>query len=187
MQFLTDFADLAVVLPLSLCVAAWLGLMGWGRGARLWLAALFGMLAVMLLLKLVVLGCARGESALGSPSGHTASSTLVYGGIVTLGLRPRLAVTVAIGVALAALFGASRVAVHAHSVADVVAGGTVGVLALAGFAGVAGAPPPSLRPGRLVLVCIPLVLLLHGVRLNLEPRLRGAASWLGLMVCPPEA
>lgn len=184
-QFLTDFADLAVVLPLALCVAAYLALSGYRRGAMLWLATLGGLFAFMLVAKLAVLGCAPRDGALESPSGHTASATFLYGSLAALTLRLRPAMTVAAGVAFAALFGASRVLLHAHTLADVVAGGGAGVAALAVFA-LAFTLPTGGRPWRLLLACVPVALLLHGARLDLEPRLRATGHLLGLTLCPPQ-
>jgi membrane-associated phospholipid phosphatase len=183
MQFLTDFADLAVVLPLAACIAAWLALSGWRRGARLWLEAVAGMLGIMLALKLLLIGCHHGESALTSPSGHTATATLVYGAIAAIVLRPRPAALAVIGAAVAVVFGVSRVMVHAHSVPDVIVGGAVGVTALLLFVRAVGDLPPVLKPARLLLACLPIILLLHGARLTLEPHLRGAADYLGLSIC----
>jgi membrane-associated phospholipid phosphatase len=183
MQTLTDFADLAVVLPLAICVAVWLVLSGWVAGGRLWLVAFGVLLAMTAILKLGFLGCAPSDSAILSPSGHTASSCFVYGGIATLSLRGRWQGAAAIGIAVAILVGISRVAVHAHSVSEVVLGGGVGVLALVGFFWKAGPAPPGLRPIWLILVCLPLMLFLHGARLNVEPHLRGLAFWFGQRVC----
>jgi hypothetical protein len=87
MQFITDFADQAVLLPLALCVAAWLVFSGCRLAARLWLLSLAAVLAAMVVLKLVVLGCISGTSALTSPSGHTATAVFVFGGIAALALR----------------------------------------------------------------------------------------------------
>jgi membrane-associated phospholipid phosphatase len=185
MQALTDFADLAVVLPLALCVAAWLAVSGWGHGALSWLVAFGAVLAVTAVLKLGFLGCAPSESAISSPSGHTASSSFVYGGIAALALRGGWRASTALAIAVAALVGASRVAVHAHSAAEAMLGGAVGVAALAVFAWRAGPVPPGLKPGRLLLVCLPLMLVLHGARLNAEPHLRGAAFWFARAVCRP--
>jgi membrane-associated phospholipid phosphatase len=182
MQFLTDFADLAVAAPLALCVAAWLASSGWRRGALVWLTAFAGLMLAILALKLAVLGCAPAQSPLVSPSGHTASATFVYGGIAVLARRSRLAGTALIGVALAALFGASRVALHVHTLADVVVGGAAGVTALLAFA-YAAPPPASLRPRRMLAICLAAALLLHGVRLDMEPHLRGAAHFLAWSVC----
>jgi membrane-associated phospholipid phosphatase len=183
MQFLTDFADLAVAAPLALCVAAWLALFGWTRGTLLWLAAFAALMLTMLALKLAVLGCAPADSPLASPSGHTASATFVYGGIAILAVRPRLPAAALIALAFATLFGTSRVALHVHTLADVIVGGAAGATALLAFAH-AAPPPPTLKPGRMLALCLAAAVLLHGLRLDMEPRLRGAAHFLTWSVCP---
>ena len=184
MQFVTDFADQAVALPVALCVAAWLAWSGWRRGVILWLVALACVLAGVLVLKLVVLGCAPGTSPLLSPSGHTGAAVFVYGGIATLAARLRPGMAILAGLGLAILFGTTRVLLHVHTLADVFVGGGVGLAVLAGFAWLALPVPPGPRPVRLLLICLPVVLLLHGIHLDLEPRLRGAGHWLGLTICP---
>jgi membrane-associated phospholipid phosphatase len=183
MQFVTDFADQAVSLPLALCAGAWLALSGWRRGAALWGAALIATLASVLLLKLAVMGCVHGAS-LTSPSGHTASAVFVYGGIAGMLARLRPAPTIAVGALLAIVFGATRVMLHVHSLADVIVGGAVGLAALGVFAWLALPLPAGPRPLRLLLACLPILLVLHGVHLNVEPRLRGAGHWLGFLLCP---
>ncbi len=179
MQALTDLADLAVLLPLGLCVAGWLWAGGWRRGAALWLGGLALVLAAMLAAKLALLGCPRPGAVLASPSGHTAAAAYVYGGIAALVLRVRLSAVLVLGVVAAALFGLSRVLLHAHSVAEVVAGGAVGVGVLCAFAWLGGPVPGGLRAQRLLFVGAPLLIVLHGFRLNAEPRVRLAAWWLG--------
>ena len=179
MQALTDLADLAVLLPLSLCVALWLWGGGWGRGAWLWLGGLAAVLVVMLAAKLALLGCAR-LGTMVSPSGHTAAATYVYGGMVALAARLRLTAAACAGGAAAVLFGLSRIAVHAHSLTEVVAGGAVGLTVLMVTLRVSGAVPPQLRPAPLLLCAGPLILVLHGARLNMEPRVRGTAAWLDI-------
>ena len=44
--------------------------------------------------------------------------------------------------------------------------------------------PTGPRPAWLLILCLPVMLALHGLHLNLEPRLRGAGHWLGLTICP---
>jgi hypothetical protein len=100
-------------------------------------------------------------------------------------LRRGWKLAAALGLGVAAIVGVSRVAIHAHSGPEVVLGGAVGVSALAFFVWRAGPVPPRLRPGPLILVCLPLMLLLHGARLNAEPHLRGAAFWFARAVCRP--
>ena len=77
LRFLTDFADQAVVLPLVLAVALVLALQGWRRGAAAWLVAIGATFAVILVLKLVFLGCTPlfGPADMRSPSGHVAAAT----------------------------------------------------------------------------------------------------------------
>ena len=184
MQFITDFADQAVLLPLALCVAGWLAVSGCRQAAAHWLLCLTAVLAIMVVLKLAVLGCISGTSALTSPSGHTATAVFVYGGIAALVLRLRLAAALLGGLALAVLFGTSRVVLHAHSIVDVVVGGGVGLTVLAAFVWLALRADIQAKPTRLFLLCLPVLLLLHGVHLNMEPHLRLAGRWLGLVICP---
>jgi membrane-associated phospholipid phosphatase len=182
MQQLTDLADLAVLLPLALCVAGWLWSGGWTRGVWLWLAGLMAVLAIMLIAKLALLGCAIPGAALVSPSGHTAAAAYVYGGMAALVWRMRTAMATASAAAIAIVFGLSRIAVHAHSLAEIVFGGAVGVAAVAGLILASGGVAAGLRPLRLAFCAVPLIIVLHGVRLNMEPRLRVAASWMGLCI-----
>ena len=75
MHFLTDFADLGVLLPLTALVALSLALVGMRREALAWTLAVTGTFGAMLVLKLMVFvvlgsGSIRG---LGNPSGHTAA------------------------------------------------------------------------------------------------------------------
>src|SRR5450432_1483592 len=57
MNFLTDFADQAVVLPVAVVVAIVLAVMGWRRGALVWLGVLGVTFGVILVLKLGFLAC----------------------------------------------------------------------------------------------------------------------------------
>jgi membrane-associated phospholipid phosphatase len=146
MQTITDFADLAVVLPLAACVTVWLALSGWRRGAALWVTMFAALLALMLALKLIFLGCAPAGSPISSPSGHTASATYVFGGVVVFMLRGHKAWAFAAAIVFAALFGVSRVALHAHSLPEVFLGAGAGLGALALFALLAGPTPSGLPP-----------------------------------------
>ena len=90
MNFLTNFADEAVVLPLAVGVTIALYALGWRRGALAWAVAVGGTLALMLALKLVEFAC--GPSLLRAPSGHTAAAAVVCGGLavmLTQGNRPQ--------------------------------------------------------------------------------------------------
>src|SRR5918997_4183426 len=113
MRFLTDFADLGLVLPLAALVALALAAVGWRREALAWSVAVAGTLAAVLALKLLALAYSgQLGTALRSPSGHTAAGTVVYAGLLTLlagrRLGSRTGIALLAGAALAALFGCAR-------------------------------------------------------------------------------
>src|SRR5690349_6598775 len=86
MLFLSDFADLGLVLPLAVLVALTLAALGRGREALAWCLAVGGTLGSMAVLKVLtflVVG-PQAWAGLGNPSGHTASGTVVYGGLAAL-------------------------------------------------------------------------------------------------------
>ena len=185
MNFLTNFADQAVTLPLAACVLATLLALGWGRGAFAWGACVSGVLAIMLALKLAALACGRHVAWAGlvSPSGHTATAAVVYGGLFAL-LAPRargftLAAACA-GGAIALVIGLTRLALHVHTVADVLVGAAVGVAGAVLMRRLAGAAPPRrAAPWLLAGACV-VVLVFHGDRLQAESRLH----WLAGEVWP---
>ena len=193
MHFLTDFADLGVVLPVAGLVALTLALVGRRREALAWTLAVTGTFAAMLVLKLAVFvvlgsGSIRG---LGNPSGHTAAGIVVYAGLATLVARrlaSRLAVALFAGAAFGALFGFTRWALRYHSMADVLVGGAVGMAGVLALAWLAGPPragddespagPGSRRAGMAVVAAVSLlaVLTLHGTKLHAEAALRSIAA-----------
>ena len=180
MNFLTDFADQAVVLPLAGAVLASLVALGWRRGAAAWGGCVAGVLAVMLVLKLTAMACAThlAWSGIDSPSGHTATATMVYGGLFVL-LTPRAAAIQA-AIAVAFVIGLTRLALHVHTVADVVLGGAIGLAGVALLSRLVGPRPPCLRaPWLLVPVCI-VMLVFHGDRLQAEAGIR----WFALDIWP---
>ena len=187
MRTLTDFADLAVLLPLTVCVAVGLVVMGWRRGAFAWCAAIGGVLATMLLLKLVFLGC--GPVGAVSPSGHAAAGTVAYGGLAALWLRRRLGAALAVVLAggmVATVIGTTRMVLGLHTGFEVFLGGAVGVAGVAALLRIAGPAPVRLYGRRLALVVLPLILVLHGFRLPVEPRLRAVTNWLPEALCGPQ-
>jgi membrane-associated phospholipid phosphatase len=188
LNFLTDFADQAVVLPLAAVVCVLLAAFGWRRGAVAWALSVGGVLAVMLVFKLVVFACGWRVpwTGLSSPSGHTAASAVVYGGLLSLAAAPSVAGTVFAAMAgglVALLFGLTRLALHVHTVADVVCGAAVGVAGAVLMRRFAGAPPRRPFWRRLVLAICTVALLFHGRRLEAETRIR----WLALDVWPLSA
>jgi membrane-associated phospholipid phosphatase len=174
MQFLTNFGDPIVVLPVAAVTFLWLaGLVG-RRVAMTWLWAVLVAGGATALLKIWLSACAAPAGELESPSGHTSMSTLVYGGLalmVTVEAEswPGL-VTGAAGAALVMSIALSRVTLGAHSVIEVVVGLIIGGAALALFA------RAYLRDRQVVRRIWPLLtagailaLALHGHAAQLEP------------------
>ena len=79
---LTDFGDLAVLIPLAGAMLVWL-LCCSSRAAPRWVLALGFCIGVTALLKIAFYGCPPAGDV-HSPSGHTSLSTLVYGALTLL-------------------------------------------------------------------------------------------------------
>lgn len=179
-QFVTDFGDQAVLLPLAAGVTLVFALAGWRRGAVAWAAAVTGTLALMLVLKLGFLACGHVLPGvqLRSPSGHTAAGAAVYGGLLAFAARlatghGRWALACALSAAL--VIGASRLALGVHTGLEVALGGMVGIGGAVAADHLSGAPPSRLRFGRLALVAVAVVTVLHGVHMPAEAVIRSAA------------
>jgi len=175
--FLTDFADLATILPLAVAVALCLAGIGWRRGALAWLAAVPGSLATALLLKILILSHPGllGGGSLRNPSGHATAAAVVYGGLVAL-FAGSLAWRMAVGLLAAAgaglLIGLTRVLLGWHSVPDVLMGAAVGIGGVVALARLAGPRPPQARMFGLVIVLVAVVMAFHGHRLAAEETIR---------------
>lgn len=186
MTFLTDFADQAVVLPLALVIALVLALTGWKRGALVWLLAVVGTFGAVALLKIGFVAC--GPAQLGgevqSPSGHTASAAIIYGGSIALiGRRCGVGLGWSFLPAPVAvlLIGLSRIELGAHTLPEVVIGGLVGCVGTMAMLLLAGVPPPRLRLPRLVGPAVVVAIAMHGYHLDAEDRIKdfgGHYAWL---------
>ena len=181
MRFLTDFGDQAVVLPLTGAIAVTLLLLGWWRGAIGWAIAVPGTFAVMLSLKIIFYACHAVIPDLGirSPSGHTASATVVYAGLLALlgrrgigdnvrRLGQHLLLIALAALLLAVVFGLSRLDLGVHTVPDVLVGGSVGMLGALLFVVLAGRPPQGLRRWVLGAVVVLVAVVFHGRELHAE-------------------
>ncbi len=189
---MTDFADQAVVLPAAIVVLAALALLGWRRAALAWALCVAATLGVTLALKLVVMACSVGNAAgLASPSGHAAGAACVYGGGIGLlvqGRREGTRLAALAGLLVATAIGVTRLALGVHSLADVCAGSAPGVIGALALRWLAGERPPGLPLARVAAVVLLTVALLHGRRLDAEPRLRWAAvQFWPFTLCRAEA
>lgn len=170
---MTDFGDQAVLLPLAVSVGLGFVLLGWRRGALAWAAAIGGTFSAIFVLKLSFLACGHllPGPELRSPSGHTAASAAVYGGLFALAIR--LAVdhrrwTLACAVSIAVVIGASRLALGVHTGLEVVIGGAVGVCGAYCAVTFAGPPPTTVRFRSLAAVSLAVLMLFHGFHMPAE-------------------
>ena len=184
MLFLSDFADLGLVLPMAGMVALALATLGRLREGFAWCLAIAGTLGTMGLLKLLVfvaVGLQVGDG-LNNPSGHTASGTVAYAGLlILLGGRfvPRVYIALLASLAFGLLFGFSRVELRVHTLADVLVGGAVGLGGALVLAWLAGPWRTNTRAtGMPVVAAVALAAMFafHGQRLVAENELRAIAA-----------
>jgi membrane-associated phospholipid phosphatase len=185
-QFVTDFADQAVVLPLAFAIGAMLAVFGWPRAALAWVVAIGAAFGLTLAAKLVLLPCGPRVfgMAMRTPSGHTAAAAAVYGGLAALLLpgRWRYRGAFAISALVATPIAVTRLALGVHTGAEVAAGAAIGIASTMLLVVLAGERPPDAlsRPAivRLLLSAGVLALLLHGWHLPAEIVIRRLAfSW----------
>ena len=132
---------------------------------------------MIVVLKLSLAGCQPPSplAAFRTPSGHTASATLIYGGLIAV-ISGDVGVTVLASVICAILIGVSRLILHLHTLAEAMVGGSVGALgssllavALPHLTGQARSPR-YLTTG-LPVIALVMALALHGVHWRLEPKI----------------
>lgn len=189
LEWTTDFADQAVVLPVATAVGLLLCLERRWREAGSWTAAIVLVLGAVAVLKMLCAACdwlwpALGPAGLAirSPSGHAASAAILVGSMGgLLGARGRLGAgpsALLCAVLAGTAIGLTRVALHAHSPAEVVVGAALGVAGALAFAAMLGrgtrAGPPVWALAGAVLVAA----LQHGHHLAAEPALQGLGAQL---------
>jgi membrane-associated phospholipid phosphatase len=134
-QAVTWFGDTGFLLPAALWIAVWLGIRDLTRPLAWRWAVLFGLgCSLIVASKIAFLGWGIGIAVLNFTgfSGHTALSASVWPVACWLAAsrqahRFRIA-AVSAGVVLAALIGASRLALYAHSKSEVAAGFALGMV-----------------------------------------------------------
>lgn len=175
-NFITDFGDSAVTVPLALLILVFLFAAGRQRLALGWALAIGGCVVVIGALKLVFGACGHALTVVDliSPSGHTAMSTAVYGSLALLvGARlptgQRWTILAAAGVAIVGI-ALSRLALHDHSRSEIALGFAVGAVFVAAFRAVLRRyPAPALPLGWILLSGGALVVVMHGTRWLIEP------------------
>jgi membrane-associated phospholipid phosphatase len=190
--WITNFGDTGVILPLAALLILVLWRLESGRSAWTLARALLGCLATMTVLKILFISCGHSlGSQIESPSGHTSLATFFYGSLATLcwARRPGpLGLCAALATfALIVGVGVSRLILSAHNLPEVLLGGSIGALALAGFAvPYLKLPHQDLRLRHIALLLAPLFLLSYGTILPAEQMLRNFIPWLRLDVCTPQ-
>jgi membrane-associated phospholipid phosphatase len=174
-SYLTDFADLAVILPLVFAVAIALAVQGWWRGALTWLLVVSGTFGATLAFKLVFLSCSPvfGPLDVHSPSGHVAAATVVTGGLVAMLTRRRTTILPAAMLA-AMVIGVSRLVLRVHTLPEVVVGAMIGLTGAAVLLRFAS-PPPRLRIAPLIAAIVVVAVVFHGLHMPAEAAIRHTA------------
>jgi len=184
MHTLTNFGDIAVVLPLSVVISFWLLRYNSSKVLVRWIVALSLCITITVLLKTYLYACPIG-SDLVSPSGHTSLSTLTYGTIalVMAAERSRILQASVLGAGTGFVFAiaGSRVLLNAHSSLEVGIGILIGIATLALFTRYylrsrsEGAPLLML-----VLPAVAVMAVFHGHELRSELILHAIGYHLGL-------
>lgn len=168
---LTWLGDSALMLPTALLIALVLLISRDGRGAALaWCLAFGAGGGLVLLSKLAFMGWGIGSARWNFTgfSGHTAIGTSVWPVLLWLasvsGSRRARGLAVGAGWCLGAAIGVSRLALHAHSVSEVISGFLLGLAVSIGFLWLARrrAPPRPPWAAWLGLLLLPLLFLTPG-------------------------
>ncbi|MDP9096966.1 MAG: phosphatase PAP2 family protein, partial [Pseudomonadota bacterium] len=178
LQFWTDFADGAVMFPLGIAVALTLFALHQRRAATAWTLSIGCVWAAMLALKLAgyTIDALMPASPLNvvdlvTPSGHVASASAIYGGVIGLVLRWPGTLKVRMLTASAAVaigIGLTRIALGEHSLSEVLIGAAVGLGGAVGLASMAGASVDRRAALALTAVTILVMAVQHGEHLSWE-------------------
>ncbi len=178
-NFVTDFGDSAVTLPLAALTLAFLFFSGWSRAGIAFAITLAGCGIAIGLVKLALESCGRSllHTEITNPSGHAAMSTAVYGSLALLfgGSVPaeRRWLLAAGAATLIGGIAVSRVVLDNHSLAEVAAGLLIGAAALAFFYRVLKAQPAMAFGGQwLAFAAVILTAAMHGARWPIEDVVR---------------
>lgn len=141
---ISHFGDITITACTALAIAGWLLIEGEKRLASLWGLLFTGGLAIVVATKIAFIGWGIGIHAIDFTgiSGHATRAAAVMPVLFYLVLQkapPAVRATgAAFGLACGALVAVSRVAVHAHSISEAVAGLALGVAIGIGFLRAAG-------------------------------------------------
>ncbi|HXZ45828.1 MAG TPA: phosphatase PAP2 family protein [Pseudolabrys sp.] len=178
-NFITDFGDTAVTLPLAALMMVFLLASGWSRTALAFALALAGCGIAIGLVKLALESCGKSilHTDITNPSGHAALSTMVYGSLAAVfgcGVSSERRWILFGGFAtLVAAIAVSRVVLDNHSLAEVIVGFSIGLTALVLFYRALRADQIAMTRGHwLALAAVVLIALMHGSHLPIEDVVR---------------
>jgi len=180
-EALTNFGDLAVLLPITIVVFIWLYYLPSRRDAAWWILGAVLCMGGTALLKVLFVMCAP-ATELHSPSGHTSLSTFVYGALFMLMATTAAAhwryAAIGAGCLVVLLIGWSRIALHNHTWLETGIGLAIGAGALSVFASHYLASVRKQVPLRPLLLSVAVLLvLLHGRQLHAEDLLRAIGGY----------
>jgi membrane-associated phospholipid phosphatase len=176
---LTDFGDLAVLIPIAAAILIWLRL-HLSPAVPRWLVALGFCIGLTALLKVFFYGCPPAGD-IHSPSGHTSFSTLIYGALTLAAAAPkpglRRLLVIAGGAGLILAIAVSRLLLAAHSLPEVGLGLVIGTVSLALFSR-SYMEDPNTKVWPLLFAAGVLMLILHGRELHAEQYLHRITGYL---------
>lgn len=181
-NFITDFGDSAVTVPLAGLTALALAAGRQWRLALAWCLAVGATAAAIAGLKIALDACAWRFTVPGlhNPSGHAAMSAMVYGGLALLvgGRRRWLRLALGLGATAAvAAIAASRIVLHAHSPLEAGVGLAIGAAVWTGFrTAAAGERPPPTPAHWLAAAAVLVIALAHGARWHTEQAIHALAG-----------
>ena len=183
-SFITDLGDSAITIPLAALVLVWFALAkrDW-EAVRAWGAGVVACGLAMAVLKLLFQSCGHlWLERFTSPSGHTAMSAVVYGGLGVLASREaaswrRLCFGAFFAILVLAI-AASRAILDAHTWPEVAVGLVVGAASVGLMHRLLGDAPRHTGAARLAAIALIVALALHGSHWPIEDHLRQIAAWI---------
>jgi membrane-associated phospholipid phosphatase len=187
-SFVTDFGDTAVTVPLAILVTGFLFAAMRPRLAIGWASVILLCVGMISALKLAFTICGYPFAGLGlmSPSGHTAMSVAVYGGLAAVIGSDRKAPARRLLIPAAVIFtiaiALSRTIAGQHTPVEVAIGLIVGIAALGVMIVLAARYRPEHLPLHwLAAGAFVVFVLFHGTRWPAERALHRLAWWLEIL------